>query len=143
MKRLSNSVAFGNYINKKNFASVNRSVGEGMVNQEEALSYLVYNENTGLYSDAISELCSGNEAALSSPMLKKQNGSYPPKGLSVDEIISLGTPQNLDSLVEREKYLDFLNKQVEIINPESAPESDSESYSESDSEPAPEPSSES
>ena len=94
------------------------------VDLDLADSLLVYDEHTGFYSDAIHDLCQGDESALSAANLKKMNGTYPPRGLSVDEIIQLGTPRGIDTLVERERYLKYLNDQIEIVSdaPEPSPE---------------------
>lgn len=109
------------------------------VDLDLADSLLVYDEHTGFYSDAIHDLCQGDESALSAANLKKMNGTYPPRGLSVDEIIQLGTPRGIDTLVERERYLNYLNDQIEIVSnsPESTPEPTPESTPESTPEPTP------
>jgi len=109
------------------------------VDLDLADSLLVFDEHTGFYSDAIHDLCQGDESALSSANLKKMNGTYPPRGLSVDEIIQLGTPRGIDTLVERERYLNYLNDQIEIVSnsPEPTPEPTPESIPEPTPEPTP------
>lgn len=85
------------------------------LNQEDAQSMLYIDEVTGFPCDSIHELVTtGNFPSC----LKPEHGSYPPKGLSVDELIALGTPSGLDSLVEKERYLDYLNSQIDIVSNE-------------------------
>lgn len=115
MERFKNSTAYKRFFSKKDFASV-VDTKQPLIDQEQAQCSLVFNENTGFWQDALTELInSGDESCLSSPSLRKQNGSFAPSGLSVDELIALGTPRGLDTLVERDKYLDYLNSQIEIV----------------------------
>lgn len=109
------------------------------LNQEDAQSMLYIDEVTGFPCDSIHELVTTGECPS---CLKPEKGSYPPKGLSVDELIALGTPNGLDSLVEKERYLDYLNSQIEIVSNDDAEktaENSAEKTSESAAEPAAEP----
>lgn len=83
------------------------------LNQEDAQSMLYIDEVTGFPCDSLHELVTTGECPS---CLKPEKGSYPPKGLSVDELIALGTPSGIDSLVEKERYLDYLNSQIEIVS---------------------------
>lgn len=87
------------------------------LDQEDAQSMLYIDEVTGFPCDSIHELVTTGDCPS---CLKSQHGSFPPKGLSVDELIALGTPSGIDSLVEKERYLDFLNSQIELVSNDSA-----------------------
>lgn len=109
------------------------------LDQEDAQSMLYIDEVTGFPCDSIHELVTTGECPS---CLKSQHGSYPPKGLSVDELIALGTPSGIDSLVEKERYLDYLNSQIELVSNDSAESAAEpvEPVPESAAEPAAEPS---
>lgn len=106
-----------------------------MVDQEEASATYIIDENVGLPCDVLRDVMSGNDAPAA--LVKPHNGSYAPAGLSVDEMIALGTPRGIDSLTERTKYLQYLDSQIELINGD-----DSEPNAEPKSEPKAEPNAE-
>ena len=83
------------------------------LDQDDAQSMLFIDEVTGFPCDSIHELVTTGNCPST---LKPEHGSFAPKGLSVDELISLGTPSGIDSLVEKERYLDYLNSQIEFVH---------------------------
>lgn len=133
-----NSSAFGALLNHKP-EHVEIIDYKSPVDLDLADSLLVFDEHTGFYSDAIHDLCQGDESALSAANLKKMNGTYPPRGLSVDEIIQLGTPRGIDTLVERERYLNYLNDQIEIVSDSPDSKTDSEPSQDAKTDPVPSP----
>lgn len=103
------------------------------INQDEAASIFYKDEVTGFPVDVLRDVVNGEN--VTSPLLKPHQGSFPPSGLTDAEIMALGNRAGVDTLVEKDKYLAYVDSQVELakIEPdktEPSPEPTSEPTSE-------------
>lgn len=88
------------------------------INQDDASSIFFKDEVTGFPIDVLRDVVNGEN--VTSPLLKPHKGSFPPSGLSDSEIMALGNCAGVDTLVEKDNYLSFVDSQVDLceIDPE-------------------------
>ena len=103
------------------------------INQDEADSIFFKDEVTGFPVDVLRDVVNGEN--VTSPLLKPHQGSFPPSGLSDAEIMALGQRSGVDTLVERDNYLAYVDSQVELT--ENKPEPKPEPKPDSEPEPTP------
>lgn len=89
------------------------------VNQDEASSIFFKDEVTGFPIDVLRDVVNGEN--VTSPLLKPHLGSFPPAGLSDAEIMALGQRSGVDTLVERDDYLAYVDSNVELSEPKPEP----------------------
>ena len=104
------------------------------INQDEAASIFYKDEVTGFPVDVLRDVVNGEN--VTSPLLKPHQCSFPPSGLSDAEIMALGQRSGVDTLVERDIYLSYVDSQVELT--ENKPDKTVNSDKPDNSEPAPE-----
>lgn len=94
------------------------------VNQDEAASIFFRDEVTGFPVDVLRDVVNGEN--VTSPLVKPHQGTFPPSGLSDDEIMALGERAGVDTLVEKDNYLAYVDSQVELTKVVPKPEPESE-----------------